>query len=473
MAGNVENGCSRSNDGNDGGKIPRALTIAGSDSGGGAGIQADLKTFAALGVFGTSALTSITAQNTTGVRMIQDLSLEIIRAQIDAVFEDIGVDALKTGMLNSREIIETVVESIENRSVPIVVDPVMMAASGARLQREDAVEVLLQKLFPIATIVTPNLHEAEIITNLRIKSIEDMEKAAKEIAKIGPRNVLIKGGHLASEMVVDVLYDGKEYTYFKAPRIKTKNLHGTGCTFSASITAYLARGCSVKEAVEFSKRFMEKAIKYSFNVGKGSGPVNPMANLYYEAAKQKAIEDVQDAVKIVEQSEALAMLIPEVGMNIVSVPEYSIHGNEVVGVEGRLTSVLGRPRSRGFAKPGASKHVASAALEIYKRNPSYRAALNLKFSEEALAICREMGLLISSYDRGKEPEEIKCKEGMSIIWGVEQALLQTSGNIPDVIYHRGDWGKEPMITLFGKNAKEVAKRAVEIAEKIREMKSWK
>ncbi|MEM2990104.1 MAG: bifunctional hydroxymethylpyrimidine kinase/phosphomethylpyrimidine kinase, partial [Halobacteria archaeon] len=319
-------------------KIARALTIAGSDSGGGAGIQADLKTFAALGVFGTSALTSVTAQNTLGVRMIQDLSLEIIKAQIDAVFEDIGVDALKTGMLNSKEIIETVVESIEKRGIPVVVDPVMVAASGARLQREDAVEVLLKKLLPIATIVTPNLHEAEIIANLKIKSIKDMEKAAIEIGRIGPRNVLVKGGHLAGEEVIDILYDGKEHVYFKSPRIKTKNLHGTGCTFSASITAYLAKGCSVKEAVKSSKRFMEKAIMFGFNIGGRSGPVNPMANLYYEAEKQKAMEDVLEAIKIVEQSEALALLIPEVGMNIVSVPEYTMDRAEVIGVEGRITA---------------------------------------------------------------------------------------------------------------------------------------
>ncbi len=448
-------------------KIARALTIAGSDSGGGAGIQADLKTFAALGVFGTSALTSITAQNTLGVKMIQDLSLEIIKAQIDAVFEDIGVDALKTGMLNTREIIETVAEAIENRGVPVVVDPVMVAASGARLQREDAVEVLLNKLLPIATIATPNLHEAEIIANVKIESKEDMEKAAKEIGKKGARNVLIKGGHLAGEEVIDILYDGASYTYFKAPRIKTKNLHGTGCTFSASITAYLARGCNVKEAVELSKRFMEKAIMFGFNVGRGSGPVNPMANLYYEAEKQKAIDDVLEAIKIVEQSEALSILIPEVGMNIVSVPEYAANKNEAVGVEGRITITAGKPRAHGFARAGASKHVAGMALEISKRNPSYRAALNLRFSEETLEICRKMGLLISSYDRSKEPEEVKHVEGMSTIWGVEQALLQTDGNIPDIIYHLGDWGKEPMITLFGRSAREVANRAVEIAEKMR------
>jgi hydroxymethylpyrimidine/phosphomethylpyrimidine kinase len=448
-------------------QVAKALTIAGSDSGGGAGIQADLKTFAAIGVFGTSALTSITAQNTLGVRMIQDLSLEIIKAQIDAVFEDIGVDALKTGMLNSREIIETVVESIKNRGVPIVVDPVMVAASGARLQREDAVEVLLNKLLPIATIVTPNLHEAEIIAGLEIKDIVDMERAAKEIKKIGSRNVLIKGGHLVGEEVVDILYNGAEYVYFKSPRIKTKNLHGTGCTFSASITAYLARGSSVKEAVELSKRFMEKAIMFSLSIGKGNGPVNPMANLYYEAEKQKAIEDVLEAIKIVEQSKALSMLIPEVGMNIVSVPRYSANKNEVVGVDGRITTAIDRPRAHGFARPGASKHVAGTALEIYKRNPSYRAALNLKFSMETLEICREMNLLISSYDRCKEPEEIKRIEGMSTIWGVQQALLQTGGKIPDVIYHHGDWGKEPMITLLGRSAKEVAKRAVEIAQKVK------
>lgn len=447
-------------------KIHRALSIAGSDSGGGAGIQADLKTFAALGVFGTSAITSITAQNTMGVTMIQDLSTEIIRAQIAAVFEDIGVDAIKTGMLNSKEIIETVAESIKNKNVPVVVDPVMVAASGARLQREDAVKALLKELLPIATLVTPNLHEAEIIAEMKIASPEDMEKAAKKIHKTGPQNILVKGGHLTGDEVIDVFYDSAECTHLRSPRIKTMNLHGTGCTLSSAITAYLARGCSVKEAVALARQFMQKAIMFGFEVGRGSGPVNPMANLYYEANTQKAVEDVSEAIGIVEQSEALSPLIAEVGMNIVSVPEYAANKNEVVGVEGRITSSAGRPRAHGSARAGGSRHMAGMALEISRRNPEYRGALNLRFSEETLKICEEMRLLVSSYDRRKEPEELKRMEGMSTIWGVQQALMQTGGRIPDVIYHRGDWGKEPMITLYGKNAREVAKRAMEIAERM-------
>ncbi len=446
-------------------KLYRALTIAGSDSGGGAGIQADLKTFAALQVFGASALTSITAQNTLGVTMIQDLNLEIILAQIDAVFEDIGVDALKTGMLNSKDIIETVAKGIKNRGVPAVVDPVMVAASGARLQREDAIDALLKKLLPIATVVTPNLHEAEIIAGMKIANLEDMKKAAKKIHSAGPKNVLVKGGHLEGEVVTDVFYDGDELTLLKSPRIRTRNLHGTGCTLSSAITAYLARGYSVRGAVELGRQFMQKAIMFGFTLGRGSGPVNPMANLYYEAERQKAVEDVLEAIKIVERSEALSPLIAEVGMNIVSVPDYSTTKNEVVGVDGRITSVSSMPKAHGQVKTGASKHMAGMALEIFRRNPGYRGALNLRFSDDTLKICESMGLLISSYDRKKEPEEVKRTEGMSTIWGVQQALMQTGGRIPDVIYHRGDLGKEAMITLYGKNAREVAKRAVAIAER--------
>ena len=250
----------------------RALTIAGSDSGAGAGIQADLKTFAALDVYGLSALTAITAQNTLGVRAMQELSPELVTAQIDAVLEDIGADAAKTGMLSSTPIIEAVARSVEKWHLRLVVDPVMVAKGGDALLQPEAVQALVSVLLPLAEVVTPNLFEAEILTGQRIESLEDMRVAAKAIHALGPRHVIVKGGHRAAEPI-DVYFDGDRSIELRADRIPTQHTHGTGCTFSAALTAYLARGLSVAEAVAQAKHYITEAIRQAPGLGHGQGPV--------------------------------------------------------------------------------------------------------------------------------------------------------------------------------------------------------
>jgi hydroxymethylpyrimidine/phosphomethylpyrimidine kinase len=254
--------------------IHKALTIAGSDSGGGAGIQADLKTFAALGVYGTSAITAITAQNTVGVTAILALSPQMVAAQIDAVITDIGAHALKTGMLANAKIIETVVKKIqEHRLRNLVVDPVMVATSGDLLIKKHAVAVLRSRLIPLAAVVTPNIPEAEELTGMALRTSEDIEESARRIVAMGAKSVVIKGGHRAGP-AVDLYYDGKKFIALHAPRIRTKNTHGTGCTFSAAIAAYLARGEKVERAVDLSKKYITAAITKAFAVGSGHGPVH-------------------------------------------------------------------------------------------------------------------------------------------------------------------------------------------------------
>src|SRR5689334_13178412 len=228
--------------------VPRALTIAGSDSGGGAGIQADLKTFAALGVYGMSAITAITVQNTQGVRAAHDLSVELIEGQIDAVVEDIGVDAAKTGMLSSPEIIEAVAKRARRWRLRLVVDPVMVAKGGAPLLHPEAVTTLRTQLLPLAEVVTPNLPEAEVLLERRIETLKEMREAARDIHQLGPRHVVVKGGHRTAEPI-DVYFDGQDFSELRADRIQTPHTHGTGCTFSAAITALIARGWPVSEAV--------------------------------------------------------------------------------------------------------------------------------------------------------------------------------------------------------------------------------
>lgn len=256
----------------------KALTIAGSDSGGGAGIQADLKTFQELEVYGMSAITAITAQNTIGVQGVYPLPIEAIAEQIQSVGSDIGVDALKTGMLFNSEIIEVVANKIrEFRWNNIVVDPVMVAKGGASLLQDEAVAALKRHLLPLATVVTPNIPEAEVLTGISIHSLEDRKEAAKRLFNLGVQNVVIKGGHDEGNQIVDLLFDGANFLYFNSERVATKNTHGTGCTFSAAFTAELARGKSVGEAMEIAKHFIHSAIVADLGIGHGHGPTNHWA----------------------------------------------------------------------------------------------------------------------------------------------------------------------------------------------------
>jgi len=256
-------------------KLPVALTIAGSDSGGGAGVQADLKTFAALGVHGTSAITAITAQNTTGVTDILELPVDLVRKQIAAVVDDIGVQAAKTGMLSSAAIIGAVAEAVRDYGLTLlVVDPVMIAKGGAKLLREDAIDALRERLIPLAAVVTPNLPEAEVLLGRPISSLDERKRAARDLVAMGAGAAVVKGGH--ADDATDVYFDGSQMIELRAARIETVNTHGSGCVFSAAIAAWLARGADPLQAAREAKSFITEAIANSLQIGHGHGPVNPM-----------------------------------------------------------------------------------------------------------------------------------------------------------------------------------------------------
>lgn len=263
--------------------MKKVLTIAGSDSSGGAGIQADLKTFSAHGVFGMSVITAVTAQNTQGVFAVQDIDQEVVAKQIEAVFEDIEVDAVKIGMVSQVQTIEIVAQELRKYGPGnIVVDPVMLSSSGYHLLNSEAEATLIRELFPLATLVTPNIPEAEEITGSTISSLGQMEEAAKAIFQMGAKHVLLKGGHLEGE-ATDILYDGRKFIRFTAQRIETKNTHGTGCTLSSAIASNLALGFDLVEAVSRSKEYISTAIKHSLSIGKGVGPIHHFYALYQKA----------------------------------------------------------------------------------------------------------------------------------------------------------------------------------------------
>ncbi len=262
-------------------RVPRVMTIAGSDSGGGAGIQADLKTFGAMGVFGTCAITTITAQNTVGVDAVLETPTYYIEAQIDAIMSDIGADAVKTGMLSSSDIIRCVAQRLEFHALTTtVIDPVMVASTGFRLLKDDAVDAMRSVLIPLATVVTPNSREARVLTELEMNTVEDLKAAARILVdELGARNAVVKGGHLEGP-ATDVLYDGSNFLMFTSERIDTPNTHGTGCTLASAIAAGLAKGLDLPDAVQQAKDYVTAAIRTSFPVGRGHGPLNHFHELW-------------------------------------------------------------------------------------------------------------------------------------------------------------------------------------------------
>jgi len=261
-----------------------ALTIAGSDSSGGAGIQADLKTFQALGVYGMSAITAVTVQNTQKVYAIQEIDPQIVHDQITCLFEDITIHAVKIGMVSSVKLIQAIAGALHKVPRPrVVLDPVMISKSGYPLLKEDARQALVADLFPLAEVVTPNIHEAEALVGAAITNQDQMTRAAREIIQLGAAKVVVKGGHLAGSQATDILYDGRSFYHLATPRLETPNTHGTGCTFSAAIAAYLAKGASFFDAVQQAKHYITGAIAHGLSIGKGHGPTHHFYDLYRKA----------------------------------------------------------------------------------------------------------------------------------------------------------------------------------------------
>jgi hydroxymethylpyrimidine/phosphomethylpyrimidine kinase len=261
-----------------------ALTIAGSDSSGGAGIQADLKTFQALGVFGMSAITAVTVQNTRKVYAVQEMAPHIVHDQIACLFDDIAIDAVKIGMVSSAALIDAIASALSAVACPpVVLDPVMISKSGYALLDKDARDALISRLFPLAEVVTPNIHEAEALIGATIENEQQMRRAAQHIADLGARKVVVKGGHLTGGQATDIVFDGMNFQALSRARVDTANTHGTGCTFASAIAAYLARGCPFFEAVQKAKHFVSGAIAHALNIGKGHGPTHHFHDLYARA----------------------------------------------------------------------------------------------------------------------------------------------------------------------------------------------
>ncbi len=446
-------------------EVKRILTIAGSDSGGGAGIQADLKTITALGGFGMSVVTALTAQNTLGVQGVYDIPVEFIEAQFDSVASDIGVDAAKTGMLSSSEIIRCVAKKIRRYRIrKLVIDPVMVAKGGSPLLREEARGTLIKDLIPLAAVVTPNIPEAEVLTGMRIAKKDNMKKAAVLIHKLGAKNVVVKGGHLGGD-ALDLLFDGKSFHEFAVKRIDTKHTHGTGCTFASAIATGLAQGLGVLEAVQRAKDYVTEAIRFGLAIGGGQGPTNHFAPVFREGERWRCVEDLKRAIARLK-GERTGNIVPEIQSNFGYALAGAASPAEVAAVPGRIIRVGENVETLYDPAFGASSHVAKVILAVMRFDDRYRSAMNIRFSEEIVGLLKALKFDVARFDRTDEPRDVKLREGSSLEWGTTDALSRHKG-IPDAVFDRGGDGKEPIVRILGRNPDEVAEKVLNVSKALR------
>jgi hydroxymethylpyrimidine kinase/phosphomethylpyrimidine kinase len=435
-----------------------ALSIAGSDSGAGAGIQADLKTFSALGVYGCTAITAITAQNTKHVADIFEISPSVVKQQIRSVMMDMRPNAIKIGMVYSTPIIDAIDRSLKKTTskIPIVLDPILAAGTGAKLLRAEAYESFVSKLIPLSTLITPNRMEAEKLADIVIKTENDAIEAARKINKLGAENVIVKGGHFGSTHVTDLLlYSKGNIMKFTNPRLKIKEIHGSGCNFSSAVTAYLAKGMTLAEACKMANEYVHTAIRNAVEIGRGLPVTNPFSVIYRDVNRYHTLAELQHAAEQVSMLDGFYKLIPETQTNFAYALLNAVDVSDVAAVRGRIIKIENTAAPASYIKFGASSHVASAVIAYMSVNPDFRSAINIRFDERIVDVCKSL-FSVASYDRTKEPKKIKRKEGSTVAWGILAALSKNP--LADVIYHTGDIGKEPMISLFGRNPTEVVNK---------------
>jgi hydroxymethylpyrimidine kinase / phosphomethylpyrimidine kinase / thiamine-phosphate diphosphorylase len=437
-----------------------ALTIAGSDSGGGAGIQADLKTFSALGVFGKTVITSITSQNTLGVQAVDDLPVGVVESQLKSILEDDKCQAVKTGMLGNEEIVEKVASLLKRyRAKKLVVDPVVFSSSGKKLLTASGVEVLKNRLLPLAQLVTPNIKEAEILSGIKIRGLADRKRAARAILKTGVRAVVLTGGHLKGKPE-DLFMDHSGMEILSSERLSNSDPHGTGCVFSSAIAAELALGGQTLMAVKAAKEFVGRAILGEVISGKGKASVEPLSALHQEWEKARAMEEMNRAIRIFRE-ERIGQLVPEVQTNIGLALRNAKCHEDVLAIPGRIIKNGDDIFTGAEPEFGGSRHVANIVLTTMRHDPEKRAVMNIKYTDALLKICQRLRFKIASFDRADEPKNIRVREGSSLEWGTQNALM-AYGSVPDIIYDLGGIRKEEMIRVIAEDMESLVKKVLAI-----------
>ncbi len=445
---------------------PVALTVAGSDSGGGAGIQADLKTMEACGAFGTSAITSVTAQNTRGVEGTHLLPTAEIEAQLEAVLDDFDLGGVKTGMLATAEIVDTVA-AYADRLPNLVVDPVMVATSGDRLLEPEA-ESAYEELIGVATLVTPNADEAAVLTGIEPETADDMRAVGEELCDLGATAALVKGGHVdaddRADEVLDVLVTEETVETFRHPRVETDATHGSGCTLSSAIAAHLATGADLTTAVAAGVDLLARAVRYPLDVGEGPGSVHHTVALRDRAAREPTAERVTEVVERFVGHD-VSPLVPEIGMNVVGATPYAERPDETAAVEGRITRTLSGVRPNRGVRFDASSHVAHFLLACREFDADRRFAVNCRFDDDVTTALSVLdGEIVTVEGAAAADREAESDPAGSIQRRLAEAAYERADGSPVAVVDRGGVGRESTVKLLADDARNLADRTLSVRD---------
>ena len=421
--------------------IMNILSIGGSDTSSGAGIQSDIKRFSNNGFYPFTVITAITSQNTKKITSIEPVSKRSLELQMESVLSDFHIDAVKIGMVFNTQIIKAIHSKLKNSKFPIVVDPIIKSTTGRLLLKKNALPDYRKMIIPLADVITPNRYESKILTG-----ITDARKAAKKIQSMGAKNVIITGFTESNNKIYDFILEPNNQYKISGKKLPIVN-HGSGCDYSASMTESLAKGLPISKAVKIAKKFVYQSIKNSINIGKG-------INITHQEIPKDALS-LHNSIDEFRQIKNIHRVIPECQTNFVFAKTNPKTINDVLGISGRLVKTGKEIEIAGQIMYGGSQHVASAVIEVNKKFPEILSCINIKYDKKIILKAKKLGLTVLSYDRTKEPKKIKSKENSSIIWGVANSL---KNKCPDLIYHKGDIGKEAMILIFGINPNNVIKK---------------
>ena len=428
------------------------LSIGGSDPSSGAGIQSDIKTFLTLDVYGLTIITGVTGQNTTNFGMVEPVSKKILQDQWESIISDFKIDGIKIGMVYNSEIIKTLHQNLKKLKIPIIVDPVIKSTTGGMLIKKSAISDFKKFIIPLATIITPNRFEAEILTETKINSKNTPEKIAKMIQKMGAKNVVITGVVIKNKKVSDFVLEKNKKYYVVDERISKIN-RGSGCIHSAAVLYSIVKNKNIKESLEFAKKITLNAIKNSKKIGKG---IEITKVDKHDKLKIELLNSINEFTKI----KKIYQNIPECQTNFVYSKQKPKSINEILGISGRIVKAGEKVIIAGDLAYGGSKHVATALLSVNKKYSNIQSAINLKYKKETISKIKKLKLTTYDYDRNQEPKNVKNK-GSTIEWGMKNAI-KNSKNPPDIIYHKGDFGKEAMIIVFGETPDIVIKKILKI-----------
>ncbi len=428
------------------------LSIGGSDPSSGAGIQSDIKTFSSFNVHCLTVITAITGQNTSSFGMIEPVSQKILKNQLELIISDFKIDGIKIGMVYNSQIIKVLYHQLKKLKVPIVIDPVLKSTTGGSLIENSAIKDFQKFIIPLATIITPNKFEAEILSKTKINAKNTPEKVAKIIQKMGVKNVVITGIETKNNQISDFVLEKNKRCIISGDKILKMN-HGSGCNYSAALIFALAKNKTMSESVRFAKQFTYNSIKNAKKIGKGIVITDIQE---YD----KINSELSDAITKFVEIKNIYKNIPECQTNFVYSKQKPKSTKDVLGISGRIVKTGKHVMLAGNLTYGGSKHVATAVVTMNKKFPQIHSAINLKYQNSTISKIKKSKLIVSSYDRNQEPKNGKLKNS-TIEWGIKNAI-KDSKKIPDVIYHKGDFGKEPMIIVFGENPNNVLKKILKI-----------